>query len=296
MNFRLFAIALTAVFAMSLVPVLVRSVGANEVTIGAIRIGIALLFLTPILLVKGTLKGLSFRDWLGMALVGLMFAAHWWTYFYAIKNSSAALGAISLSTYGIHLVIISWAFGGHKLAPIDLCAVAVSFTGCILVTPELNFSNETTWGFTVGVFSGLLYALLPLIHQRMAHIPTMTRSWGQFAFAGLFFLMLWPQIEWPRSSGDWWPLAVMGIVSTLIGHTLWVKASTELPAIVTSTTYYFYIPIAMVLSFVFLDEEITPIMIAGASMIVGANIAMAVMPVLKHRGLKNRTLKRQNLA
>jgi len=60
---------------------------------------------------------------------------------------------------------------------------------------------------------------------------------------------------------------------------------------VTSTTYYFYIPIAMVLSFVFLDEEITPIMIAGASMIVGANITIAVMPLLKGRKLKGRKLK-----
>ena len=281
MNFRLLAIALTAVFAMSLVPVLVRSVSSNEVTIGAIRIAMALLFLTPILLVKGTLKGLSLRDWLSMGLVGLVFASHWWTYFYAIKNSSAALAAIALSTYGIHLVIISWVFGGHKIAPIDLCAVAVSFTGCILVTPELDLNNDMTWGFIVGVLSGMLYAMLPLIHQRMAHIPTMTRSWGQFAFAGVFFLMLWPQIEWPSNSGDWWPLAVMGIVSTLIGHTLWVKASTELPPVVTSTTYYFYIPIAMALSFVFLDEEITPIMIAGATMIVGANIALAIMPLLK---------------
>ena len=283
MNFRLLAIALTAVFAMSLVPVLVRSVSSNEVTIGAIRIAMALLFLTPILLVKGSLKGLNFRDWLCMGLLGLVFASHWWTYFYAIKNSSAALGAISLSTYGIHLVIISWVFGGHKMAPIDLCAVALSFIGCILVTPELNFSNDMTWGFTVGVFSAVLYAVLPLIHQRMIHIPTMTRSWGQFAFAGLFFLMLWPQIEWPSSSGDWWPLAVMGIVSTLIGHTLWVKASTELPAVVTGTTYYFYIPIAMVLSFVFLDEEITPVMIAGATLIVGANIALVITPLLRRR-------------
>ncbi len=263
---------------MSLVPVLVKSVNANVVTIGAIRISFALIFLTPVLIFSGTLKGLSFKDWLGLAIVGLIFGSHWWTYFYAIKQSSAAMGAIALSTYGIHLLLLNWVFNAQRISRLDTIAVGTSVLGCILVAPELNFDNQMTWGFSVGVISGVLYAMLPLLHQRIAHIPTMTRSWGQFAFTGVFFLALWQQFEWPSANGDWWRLAVMGVVSTLIGHSLWVKASTELPAVVTSTAYYFYIPIAMILSFVFLDEQITSKMILGAALIIGANMALALLP------------------
>lgn len=286
LNFRLLLIALFAVSTMSLVPVLVKSVNANEVTIGAIRIAAALVFLTPVLLIKGTLRNLSKNDWLGLGLVGLIFGLHWWTYFYSIKQSTAALGAIALSTYGIHLVLLNWLFRGQKISLPDGIAIAASFTGCVLVAPELDFSNKMTWGFTVGVISGFLYALLPLLHQRLSHIPTMTRSWGQFAFAGLFFLLLWEQLEWPSGTGDWSRLAVMGVLSTLIGHSLWVKASTELPPVVTGTVYYFYIPMAMVLSFVFLGEQITPLMLAGALLIIGANITLALLPWWKQRKSK----------
>ncbi len=282
-SLRLFSIALCAILAMSLVPVLVRLVSVNETSIAIVRIVCALIFLTPAMLYKNSLRNLSLKDWLGMVAVGLLFALHWWTYFYSIKASSASLGAIALSTYGIALIFLNWIFKKQPITLSNLLIVGLCFIGCVLVTPELNFGNQMTWGFTVGVISGVLYAALPLMHQRISHIPTMTRSWGQFAFAFIFFLMLWPQFEWPKGPGDWWPLITMGIVSTLIGHSLWVKASTELPSVVTSVAYYFYIPIAMVTSFIFLGENITPTMLLGASLIIGASLALVLLPWWKQR-------------
>jgi drug/metabolite transporter (DMT)-like permease len=258
----------------------------NETSIALVRIVCALIFLTPVILYKKSLHNLKKSDWLGLMIVGLLFALHWWTYFYSIKASSASMGAIALSTYGIALIFLNWFFKKQSITLSNMIIVGLSFIGCLLVTPELNFSNQMTWGFTVGVISGVLYAALPLMHQRISHLPTMTRSWGQFAFAFLFFLSLWPQFEWPQGSGDWWPLITMGIVSTLIGHSLWVKASTELPTIVTSVAYYFYIPIAMVTSFIFLGENITPTMVVGACLIIGASLALVLLPWWKQRRLR----------
>ncbi len=282
---RLIIVALTSICTMALVPVLVTVVDANELTIGLARVAIACAVLTPILFFKRAFSGLSRRDWLALLLIGIVFAVHWWTYFYAIRNSSASLGALSLATYGIHMLWINWLLKSQKPKLSDALAILLCFSGCIIVAPSLDLSNHATQGFVVGVLSGFIYALLPFMHQRIAHVPTAVRSWGQFSFAGLFFLLFWPQTNWQLDSNDWWGLLVLGIVSTLIAHTLWVKATTELPAVLSGAFYYLYIPIAMALSYFFLNEEMTFSKLLGASLIVGSCLLGILLPVMR-RGKK----------
>ncbi len=262
---------------MAAIPVLIKSLSANEITIGLARIVIAVLVLTPLLLLQGKLKGLCRRDWWGMLIIGGCFAGHWLTYFSSIKLATASLGAIAVTTFGIHLLFLNWLIKGQRIRPSEWLAVLLCFSGCLLVTPEFSLANNITLGLLSGVFSGLLYACLPLLHQRISHIGTLTRAWGQFAFAGLFFLPFIGFSHWQLSADDWWRLLALGLVGTVIAHSLWVKASTELPAIYTSLIYYLYVPIAMLLSSLFLQEEITVEMISGTCLIIGANLGLAIL-------------------
>ena len=280
---QLIVTALISVATMALVPVLVSSVAANEVTIGLVRVGIACVVLTPLLLWHKSFIELTSKDWFYLLLIGMIFGLHWWTYFYAIKNSTPSLGALSLTTYGIHLVWINWLISAQRPKFSDVFAVLLCFCGCIIVVPSADMANQVTQAFLVGVFSGLLYALLPFLHQRVNHLSTTVRSWGQFSFAGLFFLFFWPQIDWQLSINDWQLLIILGVVSTLIAHTLWVKVSTELPSILVSAFYYLYIPIAMALSYFFLDEPMTAAKLSGATLIVVSCLWGIILPALRKR-------------
>lgn len=274
---RLLFAALLAVVSMSLVPLLIRSSSANEITIGLARLAVAMILLTPVVLQQGILRGLAARDWLGLVFVGVVFGCHWLAYFVSIKMSSASIAAIAISTYGIHLLLLNWFLRIHEIRPIEWAAVILCFLGVVLIAPSFDIRNELTVGMLVGVLSGFLYACLPLLHQRMMTIPTMSRAWGQFMFAGLVFLPWSAYSDWTLPPGDWWRLLTLGVVCTVIGHTLWVKSSSELPPVITGVAYYLYVPIAMVGSFVFLDEQITPTMILGAAFIITANISIALL-------------------
>lgn len=272
---RLLIAALLAVISMSLVPLLIRSTSANEITIGLMRLAVAMALLSPVVIHQQILRGLSRRDWLGLLCVGVVFGGHWLTYFISIKMSSAAIAAISISTYGIHLLMLNFLLKGHVVRPLDWAAVALCFIGVILIAPSFDIRNQVTLGMLVGIFSGFLYACLPLLHQRIMTVPTMSRAWGQFAFASLVFLPLSAYSNWDLSSGDWWRLLMLGVVCTVIGHTLWVKSSSELPPVITSVAYYLYVPIAMTGSFIFLDEAISRTMVLGAGFIIAANLSIA---------------------
>lgn len=282
---RLLITALLAVISMSLVPLLIRSTNANEITIGLVRLAIAITILSPVVLQQNIFRDLVRRDWLGLLVVGLVFGGHWLTYFVSIKMSSASIAALSISTYGIHLLILNWLVKGHSIRPVDWSAVLLCLVGVILIAPAFDLQNQVTLGMLVGIFSGFLYACLPLLHQRIIQVPTMSRAWGQFFFASLVFLPWSAYSNWDLTTGDWWRLVTLGLVCTVVGHTLWVKCSSELPPVITSVAYYLYVPIAMVGSFIFLGEEITPGMIVGAGFIISANLSIALLAWRRSRRL-----------
>lgn len=277
-NPRTFAIAVLAVLIMSIIPVLIRSMEANVITIGLGRLGVTVFFISLFLLYKGGLRrgGMSTGNWLGLGVIGIVFGLHWLTYFLAIKLSSAAIGVIGVSTFGIHLLILNWLVNGQKITLFELAAIAICFVGCLLVIPEFSLSNTSTVGLLIGVVSGFLYACLPLLHQRSNTLPTSIRAWGQFTFALLVFLPFAGQSHWQMTSADWIKLLVLGVLCTLVAHSLWVKASTELPGIITGLVYYLYIPIAVILGAIFLGERITPAMVVGGTLIFAANLGQTV--------------------
>ena len=241
---KLILTALVAVLFMSAVPLLIKSTSANEVTIGIARLAIAVLVFSPFALWRGQYWSFSAKQWLQLLLIGLVFAGHWLTYFISIKLATPAIAALAITTYGVQYLVLAYIFNGERVTPVEWLAIGCCFAGSLIVSPQLSFDNDTARGIAIGLFSALLYAALPLLHQRAASIGTLERTWGQFFFALLFFLPLWGESDWKLEPMDFYKLAALGILCTVIAHGLWVRASTELPAVYTSTIYYLYLPLA----------------------------------------------------
>ncbi|GAB3275471.1 DMT family transporter [Parahaliea aestuarii] len=273
---RLILIALVAVTTMSAAPVLVSATSANEVTIGFVRLGIAVLVFSPLVFWQQRLWRLSPRQWLRLVLIGMVFAVHWLSYFISIKLAGPSVAALTITTYGVQYLFLAWLFNGERVSPVECLAVACCFAGCVVVSPVLSLQDTTSRGIAVGLFSALLYAALPLLHQRASSIRTLDRTWGQFFFALLFFLPLWPRSDWALETSDYSQLLVLGLLCTVVSHGLWVKSSTELPAIYSSVIYYLYLPLAMLGSVLFLGEALTPQKLLGAALVVGSSLFLSL--------------------
>jgi drug/metabolite transporter (DMT)-like permease len=98
------------------------------------------------------------------------------------------------------------------------------------------------------------------------------RALGQFGFALMCFLLFLPKARWELRPADWAGLAFLGIGSTLIGHSLWVRVTTRLRPETTSIVYYGNLPIALGLSLAVLGEPLTPRIAAGAVLIAGGSL------------------------
>lgn len=271
-------LSIVTVLLMSLVPVLVKAISANEITIGIARLAIGAVGIAFIAkLKKQPLFKRENLKWL--LLLGLVFSAHWYTYFTSLKLSTASLGAIGVCTFGIHLLFLNRLFFKESIKPIDVVAIILAFAGVLLATPDSNIEPEYFNGFLIAVVSGFLYACLPIINRKATHLTTEQKAFGQFGFGLLFFAPFFSFGNWQLDSLDWGGLLVLGLVCTLVAHTLWIKVSTELPNSITATVYYFYVPVAMLQSSLFLNEELTWQKLTGAGLVIGANILV----VLLHR-------------
>ena len=271
-NVKLLLLAFIAILLMSIVPVLVKWINANEVTIGIVRLAIASLGIGIILLLKKS-PLLITRAQLGWLFgLGLVFAAHWYLYFLSIKLTDASLAAIGVSTFGIHLLLLSVFIHKERFSKIDFLAVLLCIIGMVIAAPSFELEKQKWLGFVISVVSGFLYACLPLINRRVAKVPTQVRAFAQFGFALLFFLVFIPFANFNIEAETWQGLFVLGIFSTLIAHTLWIKASTELPSNLTAVVYYGYLPISLILSYLLLQEAITLAKVSGAGLIIIANI------------------------
>jgi drug/metabolite transporter (DMT)-like permease len=264
--------AAVALFFFGCIAVVVKFVSANAITIGIARLAITLSIMLPFLLTTRRLKGISLADMRPLALMGIFFALHWLTFFFGIKIGSASIASVGLSTYGVHLIILGWFFHRNKVTGVDLLVLMLAVAGNILVVPEFSLRNREVMGLGLGVLSGFFYAFLPILHQKYSHLPAFTRALGQFAFAFVVFLMFWPLSNWNLSTRDWSGLLFLAIMCTLVSHTIWVRVTTTLSTRTTSVIYYLYVPVSLILSVVALDERVDVPIIAGAVLIILANV------------------------
>jgi drug/metabolite transporter (DMT)-like permease len=281
--------ATVTVLLMGLVPIIIRHVEANPWTIGIIRLGIATAGLSLIMLATRRWTRLPAAAWRAMAVIGVLFAVHWALYFYSIKISSAAIAVIGQSTFGVHLVLIGWAIGHHAVTRADLVAVAMAVAGSLLVAPRWSIEDRDTVGLLLGIGSAFFYAFLPILHQRIAHVPNTMRVFGQFAVGLTLFLFFLPATDWRFPAGDWVWLLVLAIPCTLVQHTLWTRLTTRLSTLVTSVLFYMAVPVTLVLGVVLLGERVTAWMIGGAALIISGNVlAVASQPSVRRRDRESR--------
>lgn len=264
--------ALIAILFFGCIPVVVKSIAANPYTIGIFRLAVATLVLGAIMAARGQLKRIGTRDVLHLAIIGALFFGHWLTLFIAVKASSASIGAIGLSTYGVDLLLLSALFAAERIRASDVVAVILAAGGAVLVVPKFDLRNDVAFGMLLACASALMYAALPLLHQRCSHLSTATRALGQFAFALLFFLCFLRKADWHLGARDWAGLLFLAVGVTLVAHSLWVRVTTRLPPSATSIIYYANIPFAVLLSVVMLGEPLTARTAAGALLIIGGSV------------------------
>ena len=216
-----------------------------------------------------------------LILSGTLLTIHWVTYFFALQWSGVAIGMLSMFTFPIITVFLEPLFFKTKLHPIHLLFGVLILIGIYLLVPAFDFESELSKGLLIGLCSALTYAIRNLILKKS--IQKVNGSLLMFYQMGIIIILLLPVIlVYPL---DTYTVQIpyllfLGIVTTAIGHTLFLNSLTYF-TIATASIMNSIQPIfGILLAFLFLKE------IPPSSSLIGGGIILITVVIESLRSRK----------
>lgn len=195
------------------------------------------------------------KDLKTILLSSLFFGAHWVTYFYALQLSNVAIGMLSLFTYPVITALLEPLFFKSKLNRKNVLLGIVVLVGIYFLTPDLNLENDVTKGVIFGLISSVFYALRNILLKKK--IDQYHGSMLMFYQMIVVTLVLWPAFfffEMDPIRNDWSAILLLAIVTTAIGHTLFVMSFKNFSISTASIMSSIQPLYAIILGFLFLNE------------------------------------------
>lgn len=190
-----------------------------------------------------------------LILSSLFMAAHWISYFYALKLSNVAIGMLSLYTFPVITSLLEPLFLKTKLNPVHILLGLIVLLGLYILTPDFDTESSMIKGIVFGLISAICYTIRILILKQ--HVETFHGSMLMLYQVTVITIILIPVLFFMDTSAfaNQYPyLLLLAILTTAIGHSLMVHSlkffSASAATIISSIQPIF----GIVLAFLFLGE------------------------------------------
>ncbi|MDY0780493.1 DMT family transporter [Tenacibaculum sp. IB213877] len=182
-------------------------------------------------------------------------AAHWITYFYALKKSNVAIGMLSLYTFPVMIALLEPLVFKIKFNPIHIVLGLLVLLGIYILAPDLNLESSNMQGILFGLLSALCYSIRILILKQ--YVIRYNGVMLMFYQTLIITIFLVPVLFFMDVSGfeSQYPyLLMLALLTTAIGHSLMVHSlqffSVSTASIISSVQPIF----GIILAFIFLNE------------------------------------------
>lgn len=223
------------------------------------------------------------RDSRRLLLGGVLLAAHWLTFFIAIKVAGVAIATLGFASFPAFTVLLEGILFRERVRPMEAVLVLLVSVGLVLVTPSFDLASQATGGLLWGVGSGLLFALLSLNNRATsASVPAVQAALLQNAVvAALLLPFAAPQLP-AVTAMDWLWIALLGVFCTGLAHSLFVASLAVVKARTAAVVFAMEPIYGIALAWLIFAEQPSVMMLAGGALIIFA-IALASLAPARHR-------------
>lgn len=196
------------------------------------RVVFATIFLAIILFSrKQSIKLKQRKDYFHLAILGIILAIHWTTFFQAIQVSTVAIGLLSFSTFPVFTTFMEPYFFKEKLKLFNIIIALITFSGIALVIPEFKIENNITQGVLWGISSGFTFSILSILNRKyVRQYSSLVIAFYQDAIATIALLPFLFLVQPIFHTSDILLLVLLGVVFTALAHTLFIKGLTNVKA------------------------------------------------------------------
>jgi drug/metabolite transporter (DMT)-like permease len=223
-------------------------------------------------------KTLRRIDWARLILAGMLLAAHWVSFFIAVKVAGVAVATQGFASFPAFTVILEGLLFRERIRSNEIVLVVLVSVGLVLVTPEFNLASEATSGLLWAVFSGLTFSLLSLVNRVSSkHVPPVQAALYQNLIVALCVL----PVAAPELSSvpalDWLWIGLLGVFCTGLAHSLFVASLAVIKARTAAVVFAMEPVYGITFAWLLFAEIPTLSMLLGGALIIIAIVVSGLM-------------------
>jgi len=257
-----------------------------------LRVGIAAVFLLPLLLARGQGAALG-QHWkkiffLGLINSGIPFAC----YAYALMAITTGLSALLNATVPLFGALVAWVWLKDRPHRLKILGLLIGFVGvAMLAWGKASFKPDASglssgWAVVACLVACLCYGIAASFTKRyLTGVPSLAVATGSQigATLGLALPTLW---LWPTTTPGmtaWLAVLAVGVLCTGVAYVLFFRLIDKVGAASTLTVTFLIPVFALIYGLVFLGESITPWMLTcGAVILCGTALSLDLFKLRKH--------------
>ena len=206
---------------------------------------------------------------------GVLLAIHWVTFFISVKTAGVAIATLGFSSFAAFITLIEWFIDRRGISRSDWVRTIAVTVGLTLITPTLALADQDTYGFAMGLLSGLSFAGMAVFNSRLlAGINPIRVARNQNLVVALVMAVLAVPLLPALSVASWWWLAVLGVFCTGLSHSLFVSSLKRLRVNIVGLVIALEPVYAIVAAWLLFTEVPALRTILGGLIIVGAIVGV----------------------
>jgi DME family drug/metabolite transporter len=262
------------------ISILVREVDLPALTLVFWRVALAAAAIALGVVVTGRRDLLRVPRPAVLAL-GLLLAAHWATYFGAIKETSVASANVITYANPILMAFIAPWLLGERVGPVTVAALGVSVVGIVVIGvlgPTGGSGAVRPLGLGLAGASAISYAFLITCLKRWGAgtEPVRLVLWQAIVAAVVLSPFAVTADHGGLDARDWLYLLLLGVVLTGLSGLVYVSALRSVPATDAGILAYMEPVSAALLAVALIGEQMTWAIALGGALIVAAGITVIV--------------------
>ena len=217
---------------------------------------------------------------------GVAIVSNWVLLFSSYKYASISIATAVYHTQPFFLIIFGLVFFGERPSLSKILWFITAFLGLLFVIhidiSGLTFSSTYVLGLLLALGAAVLYAVATIATKRLIGIPPHLIALTQVSL-GVFLLLPFARFEEVSLIGPHWKyLIALGVIHTCIMYILMYSAFQKLPTTAIAVLSFIYPAIAILVDYLFYDQNLTETQIAGILLILlggaGVNLNWSILP------------------
>jgi len=220
------------------------------------------------------------KDLSKMILGGILMGVHWITYFFSLRYSSVAIALLSLFTYPVITAFLEPILFNTKFNKVHIALGLLVLAGIYFLSPEFDLKNDYFIAIMLGIVSAIFYSFRNLLMKR--EVERYNGTVLMFYQILVVSILLIPSIffsELTEVSAQWKPLLILAILTTCVGHTLFLKSFKNFSVTTVSIMSSIQPVYGIALGAIFLSEIPSLKIIIGGTLIISAVVIENLLAV-----------------